>query len=64
MSLAIAPRSSVSRSAPTLNLFAVGLPVTLSAGTILLAMATPAMAEALVRTMAEAMAEAARIAQG
>ncbi len=54
----------VSRSAPTLNLFAVGLPVTLSAGTILLAMATPAMAEALVRTMAAAMAEAARIAQG
>lgn len=54
----------VSRSAPTLNLFSVGLPVTLSAGIILLAIATPVMAEALVRTMAEAMAEAARLAQG
>lgn len=54
----------VSRSAPTLNLFSVGLPVTLSAGIILLAIATPVMAEALVRTMAEAMTEAARLAQG
>lgn len=54
----------VSRSAPTLNLFSVGLPVTLSAGIVLLAFATPVMAEALVRTMTEAMAEAARIVQG
>lgn len=54
----------VSRSAPTLNLFSVGLPVTLSAGIVLLAIATPVMAETLVRTMAEAMAEAARLAQG
>ena len=54
----------IARATPTLNLFSVGLPVTLSAGIVLLAIATPAMAEALVRTMTEAMAEAARIAQG
>jgi flagellar biosynthetic protein FliR len=54
----------VSRSAPTLNLFAVGLPVTLSAGTILLAVATPVMAEALARTMAEALAMSARLVRG
>ncbi|HMS19832.1 flagellar biosynthetic protein FliR [uncultured Sphingorhabdus sp.] len=54
----------VSRSAPTLNLFAVGLPVTLSAGTILLAIATPVMAEALARTMAEALAMSAMLVRG
>lgn len=54
----------VSRSAPTLNLFAVGLPVTLSAGTILLAIATPVMAEALARTMVEALAMSAMLAKG
>jgi flagellar biosynthetic protein FliR len=52
----------VSRAAPTLNLFSVGLPATLSAGIILLAIATPVMADGLVRTMTEAMAQVARIA--
>ena len=54
----------VSRSAPTLNLFAVGLPVTLSAGTILLAIAAPVMAEALARTMAEALGMSAMLVKG
>jgi flagellar biosynthetic protein FliR len=52
----------VSRAAPTLNLFSVGLPATLSAGIILLAIATPVMADGLVRAMTEAMAKVARIA--
>lgn len=54
----------VSRSAPTLNLFSVGLPVTLCAGIVLLAIATPVMADALMRGMAEALGEAARLARG
>ncbi|MFN3748580.1 MAG: flagellar biosynthetic protein FliR [Sphingorhabdus sp.] len=54
----------VSRSSPSLNLFAVGMPVTLSAGIILLAIATPAMAEALAQTMAEALGNAALLAKG
>ncbi len=54
----------VSRAAPTLNLFSVGLPATLCAGVILLAIATPIMADGLARSMAEAMAEAARISRG
>lgn len=54
----------VSRSAPTLNLFSVGLPVTLSAGIVLLAIATPVMADALARTITEAMAHTAQLAQG
>lgn len=52
----------ISRSAPTLNLFAVGFPVTLAAGIVLLALATPAMADALMRTMAEALEAAALLA--
>lgn len=41
----------IARSAPTLNLFAVGLPATLLAGVVLLAMATPVMAETIMATM-------------
>ncbi len=37
----------IARSTPTLNLFSVGIPATLLAGIVLLAVATPAMAEAL-----------------
>lgn len=54
----------VSRSAPTLNLFSVGLPATLCAGIVLLAIATPVMADALMRSLAEAMGAAAQIAKG
>ena len=41
----------IARSAPTLNLFAVGLPATLLAGVVLLAIATPIMAETITATM-------------
>lgn len=41
----------VARSAPTLNLFAVGLPATLLAGVVLLAIATPVMADTIIATM-------------
>jgi flagellar biosynthesis protein FliR len=41
----------IARSAPTLNLFAVGLPATLLAGVVLLAIATPIMAETITTTM-------------
>lgn len=37
----------LARSAPTLNLFSVGLPATLSAGIILMAIAAPVMAESI-----------------
>lgn len=52
----------VSRAAPTLNLFSVGFPATLAAGIVLLAMATPVMAEALMRALSEAMARTALLA--
>lgn len=41
----------IARSAPTLNLFAVGLPATLLAGVVLLAMATPVMADTIAAAM-------------
>lgn len=41
----------LARSAPALNLFAVGLPAALLAGLVLLAMATPVMGEAIVATI-------------
>ena len=37
----------IARATPTLNLFAVGIPATLLAGIVLLAIATPAMADAM-----------------
>jgi len=54
----------VSRAAPTLNLFSVGFPATLAAGIILMAIATPVMAEALMRTLSETMAQASALAGG
>lgn len=45
----------IGRSAPALNLFAVGIPATLLAGIILLGVATPAMAEAIVRILSDAL---------
>lgn len=54
----------VSRSAPTLNLFAIGFPVTLAAGIVFLAMATPLMADALMRAISDSLAQAAQIAKG
>jgi flagellar biosynthetic protein FliR len=41
----------LARSAPALNLFAVGLPAALLAGLVLLAIAAPVMGEAIVATV-------------
>lgn len=54
----------VSRAAPTLNLFSVGFPAALAAGLMLLAIATPVMAEALVDTLTAALDQAAMVATG
>lgn len=53
----------VSRSAPSLNLFSVGLPATLTAGIVLLAIATPAIAEALALALQEAISQATAISR-
>ncbi|QXF13546.1 flagellar biosynthetic protein FliR [Sphingopyxis terrae] len=54
----------IGRSAPAMNLFAVGLPATLLAGVILLAIATPAMAEAIARFLSDALDMARLLAGG
>jgi flagellar biosynthetic protein FliR len=54
----------VSRAAPTLNLFSVGLPATLAAGIILLAMATPVMADAIGRIILDALRQAQSLGLG
>jgi flagellar biosynthetic protein FliR len=54
----------IGRSAPAMNLFAVGLPATLLAGVVLLGMATPAMAEAIARFLSDALDMARLIAAG
>lgn len=43
----------LARSAPTLNLFAVGLPATLLAGVVLLAIAAPVMSDAIIQAIGE-----------
>ena len=53
----------IGRSAPALNLFAVGIPATLLAGVILLAIGTPVMAEAIARILSDAL-DAARMVAG
>lgn len=53
----------VSRSAPSLNLFSVGLPATLIAGIVLLAIATPVIAEALALVLREAISQATAISR-
>jgi len=57
----------IGRSAPAMNLFAVGLPglpATLLAGVILLGIATPAMAEAIARFLSDALDMARLLAGG
>jgi len=49
----------LARSAPSLNLFAVGLPATLLAGLVLMAIATPVMGDALIASLTAGL-EAAR----
>jgi flagellar biosynthesis protein FliR len=54
----------IARSAPTLNLFSVGLPATLIAGVILLAIATPVMADTLLRAISDALDQARLLGHG
>lgn len=54
----------LSRSAPALNLFAVGLPISLAVGVIALAMAFPAMGDYLIVIINEALAATQRLVLG
>ena len=54
----------LSRSAPALNLFAVGLPAALLAGLVLLAMAAPVIGEGILATIRMGLDEASRLALG
>lgn len=54
----------IARSAPTLNLFAVGMPAALLAGIILLGMATPAMADTISHSIRLALDQAQMIGSG
>ncbi|MFS0737583.1 flagellar biosynthetic protein FliR [Sphingomonas sp. 1P06PA] len=52
----------LARSAPALNLFAVGLPATLMAGVVLLAIATPVLADGIVQSLQAGLAFARGLA--
>ncbi|HMO74713.1 MAG TPA: flagellar biosynthetic protein FliR [Sphingopyxis sp.] len=54
----------IGRSAPALNLFAVGIPATLLAGVVLIGVATPAMAEGIARALSQALDMARTVAAG
>ncbi len=54
----------IARSAPTLNLFAVGMPAALLAGILLLGMATPVMADTISHTIRLALDQAQLIGSG
>lgn len=54
----------VARSTPTLNLFAVGIPATLFAGILLLAMAMPMMADALQIGLREGLDQSQKLSMG
>lgn len=54
----------LARTAPALNLFAVGIPVTISGGLIALAITAPIMAETIIQSMGMGLDHAALIAGG
>lgn len=54
----------LSRSAPSMNLFSVGLPATLLAGLVLLAIAAPAIGDGIAASIQRGLAEARQIALG
>ena len=54
----------LARTAPALNLFAVGMPVAMMAGLILLAMAVPIMAEGMTASIKAGLEQARMIAEG
>ncbi len=54
----------LARTAPALNLFAVGIPVTLTAGLVMLAITAPVMADAIIHSLGLGLAQAEVIAGG
>src|SRR3546814_16194175 len=54
----------LARSAPALNLFAVGFPAALLAGIVLMAMAAPIMGEGIIAAIPLGLEEARRLAAG
>ena len=54
----------LARSAPSLNLFAVGMPVALLAGLILLAIAAPIMGQGIADALRQGLDQAQTIAEG
>ena len=52
----------LARSAPALNLFAVGLPVALLSGLVLLAMAAPVIADGIMRALGEGLDQSSMVA--
>lgn len=54
----------LSRSAPSMNLFSVGLPATLLAGLVLLAIAAPSIGEGIAASLQRGLAEARQVAGG
>ena len=54
----------LSRSAPSLNLFSVGMPAAMVTGIILLAMTAPLMADAILASIHQGLNEAARLGRG
>ena len=54
----------LSRAAPSLNLFAVGMPMAMMAGLILLAIAAPIMAEGMTAAFKAGLTQAGHIAEG
>ena len=54
----------LARSAPALNLFAVGFPAALLAGLVLMAMAAPVMGEGIIAALEQGLQESLRLAGG
>ena len=54
----------LARSAPQMNIFAVGLPATLMAGLVLVAIAAPVMADGISAALTRGLAEARLLASG
>lgn len=54
----------LARSAPQMNIFSVGLPATLMAGLVLLAIAAPVMADGILAALQRGLAEARMLASG
>ncbi|MEP0729349.1 MAG: flagellar biosynthetic protein FliR, partial [Parasphingorhabdus sp.] len=54
----------LARTAPAMNLFAVGIPVTITAGLVTLAVTAPIIADAVMRALGMGLDQAALVAGG